>query len=202
MTRKTAPSEAGATVRGKLCYLRPLAPRDGREWVALRSASRKHLAPFEPRSAPGFDAFGPAGFRAQLDRARQVGSDLSLIVRREDGRLLGGINVSQFVMGPYRSAYLGYWIGQPFVRRGYMTEALQLALRRSFAQLGLHRVEANILLRNAPSRALVERAGFNLEGLSRRHLKIGGRWQDHERWALLAEAWKPASKTPAITLRR
>jgi ribosomal-protein-alanine N-acetyltransferase len=107
-----------------------------------------------------------------------------------DGAILGGINFSEIVRGNFRSAYLGYQIGEPFARRGYMTEALQLALRFAFGRLRLHSVEANIQRGNRASIALVRRAGFRLEGFSRRYLKISGRWRDHERWALLAEDWR------------
>jgi ribosomal-protein-alanine N-acetyltransferase len=60
----------------------------------------------------------------------------------------------------------------------------------AFRHLRLHRVEANIQPDNRASRALVRRAGFRREGRSRRYLKIGGRWRDHERWALLAQEWR------------
>jgi len=74
-----------------------------------------------------------------------------------------------------------------------MTEALQLALRRAFMVLGLHRVEANIMPANLASIALVKRAGFQREGYSARYLKIAGRWADHERWALTVEDWRRLS---------
>lgn len=77
-----------------------------------------------------------------------------------------------------------------------MTEALQLVLEFAFKQLKLHRLEANIQPSNAASIALVKRAGFIREGYSERYLKICGRWRDHERWAILAEAWKSKSGKP------
>jgi [ribosomal protein S5]-alanine N-acetyltransferase len=97
------------------------------------------------------------------------------------------------VRGPSQSAFLGYWIGAPYARQGYMTEALQLALRHAFGVLKLHRVEANIMPANRASIALVKRAGFRREGYSPRYLKIAGHWADHERWALAAEDWHPLS---------
>jgi ribosomal-protein-alanine N-acetyltransferase len=63
-------------------------------------------------------------------------------------------------------------------------------IARAFRTLRLHRLEANIQPGNLASIALVRRLGFRREGLSRRYLKIGGRWRDHERWAILAEEWK------------
>jgi ribosomal-protein-alanine N-acetyltransferase len=71
-----------------------------------------------------------------------------------------------------------------------MREALALMLRDSFRTLRLHRVEANIQPDNLASIALVRRAGFEREGYSPRYLKLGGRWRDHERWALRTEQWR------------
>jgi len=62
---------------------------------------------------------------------------------------------------------------------------LENALEARFGALGLHRVEANIMPRNGASIALVRRAGFRQEGYSPQYLRIAGRWEDHERWALV-----------------
>jgi ribosomal-protein-alanine N-acetyltransferase len=120
-----------------------------------------------------------------------------LICCAHDGAIVGGITFSEIGRGSFQSACLGYQIGAPFARRGYMTEAIGLALTFAFMRLRWHRVEANIQPGSGPSLALVRRAGFRREGLSRRYLKIGGRWRDHERWALLAENWRAAERRRA-----
>jgi [ribosomal protein S5]-alanine N-acetyltransferase len=93
-------------------------------------------------------------------------------------------------VGGFRSAYLGYYIGERYAGQGYMSEGIALMLQYAFKQLKLHRLEANIQPGNSASIALVKRAGFVREGYSRRYLKIGGRWRDHERWAIVYEDWK------------
>jgi ribosomal-protein-alanine N-acetyltransferase len=90
-------------------------------------------------------------------------------------------------MGPFRSAFLGYYAFARHERQGLMTEAMNAVLRHAFGPLGLHRIEANIQPDNAPSIALVQACGFLLEGYSPRYLQVGGRWRDHERWAVVAD---------------
>jgi len=136
----------------------------------------------------------PAKYKRYLARCARPDFIGWLVRRREDDAVLGVIELSQIVLGPFRSAYLGYYIGEPYARRGYMTEALTLALRDAFTRRGLHRVEANIQPGNEASLALVSQLGFTKEGYSRRYLKIAGRWRDHERWALLVEDWRARKK--------
>jgi len=104
--------------------------------------------------------------------------------------LVGVINLNEVVRGLFRSAYHGYYGFEPFSGLGYMTEGLALVLDQAFGPLGLNRLEANIQPENKRSSRLVSRLGFRLEGFSPRYLKIGGRWRDHERWAMLGSEWK------------
>jgi len=98
------------------------------------------------------------------------------------------------VFGNLRSAYLGYSAFVPHQGRGHMFEGLGLVLRHAFGTLGLHRVEANVQPDNARSIALVEGLGFRREGYSPRYLKIGNRWRDHVRFAMLADEFTPAAR--------
>lgn len=105
--------------------------------------------------------------------------------------LVGVVNVSEIVLGAFRSAYLGYYAFVPNAGRGMMTRGMALVIAKAFRELKLHRLEANIQPGNEASRALVQRLGFRLEGYSPKYLKIRGRWRDHERWALIREDWQP-----------
>jgi ribosomal-protein-alanine N-acetyltransferase len=119
-----------------------------------------------------------------------------LVCRRTDGAIVGVVNVSEIVRAALQSAYLGYYVFRVHAGQGYMTEGLVLVLRHAFRSLGLHRLEANIQPGNLASRRLVRRLGFRKEGFSPRYLKIGGRWRDHERWAIVREAWGAGRATP------
>ena len=99
--------------------------------------------------------------------------------------MLGALTLSNVRRGVAQMATLGYWIGAPFARQGYMTDALQALLPFAFDHLHLHRVEAACLPRNDASIALLRRAGFEQEGLARSYLKINGAWQDHLLFARL-----------------
>jgi [ribosomal protein S5]-alanine N-acetyltransferase len=131
-------------------------------------------------------------YAAYLRQAAQPSAACRLIWRRQDGALIGAINLTGIIRGSFQSGYLGYYTGARYAGQGYMTEALELMLSLAFRQLRLHRVEANIQPGNDASIRLVQRAGFQREGYSRRYLKIGGRWRDHERWALLVDDWRSA----------
>ena len=173
-----------AGARGRRVLLRAPRPRDRDEFLRLNRASRRFYRGLV------MPAVTPRQWAAAYLARRRRASPGFLVCRVEDGAIVGGININEIVRGVFKSGYLGYQIGAPYARRGYMREALALTLRIAFGRLRLHRVEANIQPGNRASIALVRRAGFRREGLSPRYLKIGGRWRDHERWALTVEEWR------------
>ncbi|NJM05192.1 GNAT family N-acetyltransferase [Candidatus Gracilibacteria bacterium] len=99
--------------------------------------------------------------------------------------ILGDINLSNIVRGAFQSCFLGYKMALAATGKGYMTEAVARAAHFAFHDLHLHRIEANIMPRNVPSRRVVEKLGFVEEGLARKYLKINGIWEDHLHYVLL-----------------
>lgn len=168
--------------------LRSPTPADRDEFLAAMRASRKLHRPWlqSPVTREAYDRL--------LVRVQDERYDPLLVCLRAGGAIVGYINVSEIVRGNFQSAYLGYGAVAAYAGHGYMSEGLELVLDRAFTDLRLHRLEANIQPGNAASIALVERAGFVREGFAERYLKIGGRWRDHEHWAIRAEQWRGRSR--------
>ena len=163
------------------------SPKRREEFLAAVSRSRKLHRPW---------AYPPStrdAFHAAIERLK-LKNQLGYWVCTESAELAGVINVSEIVRGNFRSAYLGFYAFVPHAGRGYMKRGLRAVLDEAFSRQRLHRLEANIQPGNASSRGLVQQIGFRLEGLSPRYLKIGGRWRDHERWAITVEEWKQLRK--------
>jgi len=157
---------------------------DQDEFIAAMRASRSVHRPwvYMPET--------PERYLAYLARVQDPRYEPFLACRAEDGAIVGFLNLSEIVRGGFKNAFLGYGGVAAYAGQGYMTEAMRLLLREAFTRLDLHRIEANIQPGNKPSIALAQRCGFELEGFSPRYLKVGGRWRDHERWAIRAETWR------------
>jgi [ribosomal protein S5]-alanine N-acetyltransferase len=175
----------GAPARGRReprrVFLREIDYADRDEFLALVHESRQlhHPWAYPPERPDQFDEL--------VARARREDVVTLLGCRAEDDAIFGVFTISQIVRGAFQSAYLGYYGHAAYAGQGYMRAALDQVLDHAFGQLALHRIEANIQPANAPSVALARGAGFRLEGFSPRYLLIGGRWRDHERYAITAE---------------
>ncbi len=182
---ESTPSIAGAGVT-----LRVPHSGDYGEWAALRELSRAFLVPWEP-TWPADDLTRGA-FRRRLKRyAEDVRSDLAyafLIFRSDDNALVGGLTLANIRRGVAQAGSIGYWIGAPFARKGYMTAAMRALVPFCFATLRLHRLEAACIPANTASVRLLEKTGFQREGYACSYLCINGIWQDHLLYARLEGA--------------
>ncbi|ACM35764.1 MULTISPECIES: GNAT family N-acetyltransferase [Rhizobium/Agrobacterium group] len=166
-------------------------PRNGdyNQWYRLRSESRAFLQPWEPLWRP--DELTESAFRSRVMRnAQEYACGLAVpffLFRESDAVLMGGLTIGLIRRGVSQACMIGYWMGERFAGQGHMFAALQLAKPYIFKELELHRIEAACIPDNDKSIRLLERAGFEREGLLRGYLNINGQWRDHAIYSLLAE---------------
>jgi ribosomal-protein-alanine N-acetyltransferase len=175
-------------LKGERVTLRLPQASDYREWAALRAASRAFLEPWEPRWAT--DELERSAWRQRLSRYTEdhaSGTALPFFIfENASGALIGGITLGNIRYGVAQTGQIGYWIGERYAGKGLMLEALSLLVHHAFAELRLHRIEAACIPDNLRSLRLLEKAGFQREGLLRSYLRINGMWQDHYLYALVA----------------
>ena len=187
--RTVSANDTLPAVAGNGVTLRLPQSGDYAEWAALREASRTFLVPWEP-TWPADDLTRGA-FRRRLKRyAEDVRNDLAyafLIVRSDDNAMIGGLTLANIRRGVAQAGSIGYWIGAPFARKGYMTAAMRVLIPFSFGTLRLHRLEAACIPGNTASIRLLENTGFQREGYARSYLCINGTWHDHLLYARLKD---------------
>lgn len=175
-------------IRTQNLSLRAPTAADYAAWAVLRLESREFLTPWEP--VWNEDDLTRNSFRLRIKRAaREIATDEAYSLFIFDERtetLIGGLTLGLVRRGVAQACTLGYWMGQRHAGKGHMSEAVRGALRFAFSELALHRVEAACLPNNEPSRRLLERVGFQQEGLARAYLRINGSWTDHLLYAALS----------------
>jgi len=187
--RSLSPSASSVRLESGKTLLRSPVERDWRAYAEIRAASRKFLEPWEPtwpNDALSRDAFYRRLNRYASDWRNDTGYSMFLF-DRESSALVGGISLSNVRRGVAQCGTLGYWMGEAYAGKGYMSEGLRLLLDFSFEELSLHRVEAACLPHNEPSRRLLLGSGFSEDGYARKYLRIRGVWQDHLLFSLLSE---------------
>jgi [ribosomal protein S5]-alanine N-acetyltransferase len=169
---------------GERVYLRHPVRKDAQEFLSMVRDSRRLHRPwvYPPDTRDVFYSY--------VERANSERFFGCLICLRQTHDIAGVASLSGIMRGLFQSAYLGYYGNIHTSGQGLVKEGVQLLLCHAFQKLGLHRVEANVQPGNTASLALLRALGFRKEGFSPRYLKIGGRWRDHERWALLVEEWQ------------
>lgn len=160
---------------------------DWQDWARLREVSADHLVPWEPVRAE--DHLTRKAFTNRVywaARAESQGTALPLfLIRRSDQAFLGALTLDNIRRGPVQAGTMGYWIGAPHARQGYMREAIAAVVHHAFAAMDLSRIEAACLPENSASRGVLEKTGFKYEGVAQAYLQINGRWRNHVLYANL-----------------
>lgn len=175
--------------------LRPFADADAGPIYALQSNPRVlrywDSPPWqEPQRAERF-----------LQVCRQMALDGTgtrlAIERASDGAFLGWCTLARW-NPDFRSASLGYCLGESAWGHGYATEAAAALLRWAFDTLDLNRVQAEVDTRNVASARVLEKLGFVREGTLREDCVVNGDVSDSWVYGLLRREWRPPVSPGAV----
>ncbi|MDN4620864.1 GNAT family protein [Paenibacillus sp. PsM32] len=170
-------------------YIRLLEPEDASALLQLRVNSREANQAFEPRYPNEFFTL-PSQLDLIYRRQQEAWEDKAYLFglfSSEDHELRGTLSLTHLVRGVGQFADIGYSMDSSFQGKGYMTGGVKLLLAYAFRSLGLHRVQAGILPHNIASRRVLEKCGFQAEGIARKLVKINDQWEDHQMFSILEE---------------
>ena len=161
--------------------LRPLVARDAGELFMLveehRSALRKYMNWVDRTTA----AQDVNYYILTLDGFWKSGLTYGVVVENE---LAGTVGFHHSDLRNDRTE-IGYWLAPPFHARGIGSRAVDLALDAAFQFTSVNRVDAKVQSCNKASVKLLEKLGFQFEGIERGGIKFGNEYRDHRIYSLL-----------------
>lgn len=174
---------------GESVYLRFYEVADAAAVLELHSRNREFFELFVPTRQDSFYTLEEQVRRLEdaiqkRDAAERYAFGIFL---QDSGELIGDITLFNVVREPLHTCMVGYCLDKRQNGKGYMTEAIRLAVRFAFGEGKFHRIEAGVMPRNPGSMRALEKAGFQREGLARKNVKINGTWEDHWMFAILEE---------------
>ena len=111
------------------------------------------------------------------------------IERLSDKRFIGTCGLFRWNKS-WHNCVVGYEIARDCSGHGYMREALRPVLDFGFAEMDLHRIQAETHPQNAASIALAQHLGFRFEGVHRGQAFWNGQFHDLNCYSLLEDDWR------------
>lgn len=166
-------------LKGKNILLRNLSPEDSEDLLEYYIRNEDHLRNYEPSRDKSFYTIeAQREILLESYKGLMSGKCVDLGIYKDD-KLIGKIKISNIVYGVFKSGIIGYSMDKDYQGRGYMKEALRMALKYVRDELELHRLEASVLVDNKRSKNVLTSCGFKEIGLNEKYLFINGGWRDH-----------------------
>ncbi len=86
-----------------------------------------------------------------------------------------------------KSCELGYWLSEQFWGKGLMTLVVKAFCDFVFDNYDIHRIDAEVFADNVASRRVLEKSGFELEGVCRQKVYKDGRFMDEAVYAIIRD---------------
>ncbi|SMO71335.1 GNAT family N-acetyltransferase [Melghirimyces algeriensis] len=166
--------------------IRPLEIRDAEQLLRLEMKNKNFFQRYTPlRTEMFYTLEGQRELVKEHVQQAKKGIGYYFGIFLVNDQLIGKISLAEIVRGDLQSCWLGYCLDQEQNGKGYMTEAVKFVVDFAFKELKLHRIEAGVMPHNKGSIRVLEKAGFHKEGLSKKNVRINGKWEDHQLLAIL-----------------
>jgi len=172
------------------CLLRLAEPQDLLEVLRYWRENGSRYSPALP-GALLTEAYWEERILLALRELQDESTCKLYVFEREQQRIAGTITFTDIKRGFQHQCALGYGLSGEHEGRGLMTEAASRAIELVFDELKLHRIEASYHESNLRSARVLERLGFQREGVLRDAMWIDGAWQSQILTARLNPSWTP-----------
>ncbi|WML46023.1 GNAT family protein [Neobacillus sp. PS3-40] len=174
---------------GNQIYVRFLEENDAEALLQLNNRNRDFFQAYSPKRQEDYYTYEKQLKLIQEGREKYTRDQAYSfgIFLNETNELIGRVDLTEILRGGLQSCFIGYFLDQNFNGKGIMTEAVKLVVDYGFQELRLHRIEAGVMPHNIGSIRVLEKAGFEKEGIARKNVKINDKWEDHQVLAIINE---------------
>ena len=168
--------------------LRKTMPEVAEGMFAVVDANREYLREWLPwldnTNSPDDETTFINGLLEEYRRGEGINYAIRL-----DGRFIGGMSLNWVDRGN-RGCGVGYWLSEEFTGQGIVTRCCGRLMDHCFDDLGLHRFVLEAATENIASRAVAERLGMRLEGITKDREWLYDHYVDSALYAITAPEWR------------
>ncbi len=171
-------------------YLQVLTPTYAEQVLEFYINNMDIFEPYEPTRPDNFysKAYQKALLTFEYTAITKAETVRFWIFKKDDpDKIIGTVSFSNIQPFIYSSCNIGYKFDKHNQHQGFALESINKLIEIIFYEFNLHRIKAYIMPNNIPSKKLIERAGFSLEGVARKNIFIQDIWEDHEQYSLIKE---------------
>lgn len=168
--------------------LRTFEIQDAEALYVLIDANRDHLRPWMSWIDTTTSVKDMRSFiwHSQARQSQNNGFNAGIFYQSK----LAGVIGFHFIDHEDRKTEIGYWLAASMQGKGLMTRVCHAMVDYAFHELKLNRVEIQVAIDNARSRAIPERLGFTQEGILRDDVWLRDHFVDHVVYSMLAREWR------------
>lgn len=155
--------------------------------------NKEHFEPYEPDRDSNFYNIHFQRLSLSMEHSLMMQNKafrLWFFKKNDYRNIVGSVNFYNITYGPYCTCQIGYKLDHGHTNKGYALEGVRKGMELFLERYpNIHRIEASIMPSNLSSIKLIEKLGFEYEGLSKKCIRINFNWEDHYRFAYLTKEY-------------